>query len=98
MAVCCLQFPNGKERKLEDLKARYYALAKQLLTAREGGEAAVANNVIVKTPYNREQERCAQALVLCACSATVRTPTQRMHWQGCCSQHAREARLQWPTT
>lgn len=54
-----MQWPNGKERKLEDLKARYYALARQLLTAREGGEAAVANHVMVKQHYNPEQERCA---------------------------------------
>ena len=54
----CWQWPQGKERGVEDLKARYYTLARQLLIAREGGDAAVANHVLVKQPYNAQQERC----------------------------------------
>ena len=42
---------------MEDLKARYYTLARQLLVAREGGDTAVANHVLVKQPYNAQQER-----------------------------------------
>ena len=52
-----LQWPQGKARRVEDLKARYYTLARQLLVAREGGDAAVANHVLVKQPYNAQQER-----------------------------------------
>ena len=54
-----MQWPQGKERRVEDLKARYYTIARQLLVAREGGDAAVANHVLVKQPYNAQQERCA---------------------------------------
>ena len=54
-----MQWLQGKERRVEDLKARYYTIARQLLVAREGGDAAVANHVLVKQPYNAQQERCA---------------------------------------
>lgn len=41
------QFPGAPERSIEDLKARYYAVARQLLVGREGGPESVANNVMV---------------------------------------------------
>lgn len=52
-----LQYPGGKPRSVEDLKARYYSVARQLLVEREGGETGIANHVLIKHPYNAEQER-----------------------------------------
>ena len=57
-----LQFPGGKPRSLEDLKARYYAVARQLLVGREGAEDCVANHVLIKHPFNPVHERWGQAL------------------------------------
>ena len=56
-----LQFPGGKPRSLEDLKARYYAVARQLLVGREGAEDCVANHVLIKHPFNPVHERWGQA-------------------------------------
>ena len=41
---------------MEDLKDRYYAIARKLLSSREGGEAAVANHTLIRYPYNKEHE------------------------------------------
>lgn len=54
-----MQAPPGKTRSMEDLKARYYTIARQLLTAREGGLEQVAHHTLVKHPFNAETERCA---------------------------------------
>jgi hypothetical protein len=43
----CLQFPGAPERSIEDLKARYYSVARQLLVGREGGPESVANHTLV---------------------------------------------------
>ena len=51
------QYPGGKPRTTEDLKLRYYTVARQLLIAREGGETGIANHVIIKHPFNAEHER-----------------------------------------
>ncbi|KAK9806041.1 hypothetical protein WJX73_008279 [Symbiochloris irregularis] len=51
------QFPGGKPRTTEDLKQRYYTVARQLLIAREGGESGIANHVIIKHPFNAQHER-----------------------------------------
>lgn len=51
------EFPGGTARSMEDLKERYYSLSRALLVAREGGEAPVANQLIVKFPYNAAHER-----------------------------------------
>ena len=40
-------------RSVEDLKERYYSIARRLLAAREGGEPAVANHTLMRYPYNR---------------------------------------------
>jgi len=53
------QFPGGKPRSCEDLKARYYAIARALHIAREGSEATIANSTLVKHPFNAQHERCA---------------------------------------
>mmetsp|Transcript_26226 Transcript_26226/g.67449 ORF Transcript_26226/g.67449 Transcript_26226/m.67449 type:complete len:327 (-) Transcript_26226:546-1526(-) len=50
------QFQGGPRRSMEDMKARYYSLARALLIAREGGEEMVANSDIVKNPYNHAHE------------------------------------------
>jgi DNA methyltransferase 1-associated protein 1 len=42
-----LQFPGAPERSIEDLKARYYSVARQLLVGREGGPESVANHTLV---------------------------------------------------
>lgn len=53
------QFPGGACRAVEDIKARYYTVARQLLTGRDGGAEGVGNQAIIKHPYNPEHERCA---------------------------------------
>ncbi len=44
-------------RDLEDLKARYYAVARQLVVGRAGGPEGVANHALVKHPFSAERER-----------------------------------------
>ena len=51
------QFPRGAPRTVEDIKARYYAIARQLLTGRDGGAEGVGNHAIIKHPYNAAHER-----------------------------------------
>ena len=53
-----VQFPGGKPRSCEDLKARYYAVARALAVAREGSEEGAAHSVLVKHPFNAQHERC----------------------------------------
>ena len=52
-----LQYPSGPPRSVEDIKARYYSLARQLLTGRDGGVQGVGNQAIIKHPYNAAHER-----------------------------------------
>ncbi len=52
-----MQFPGGKPRCCEDLKARYYAVARALAIAREGSEESIANQIIVKHPFNAQHEK-----------------------------------------
>lgn len=63
--------PKKKNRDIEDLKQRYYSVARQLLIGREGGPESVANNVIVKNPFNPayERERKRGILILMSRSA-----------------------------
>jgi DNA methyltransferase 1-associated protein 1 len=42
---------------MEDLKARYYAIARQLAADRRGGQEAAQNLTIIKHPYNADHER-----------------------------------------
>ncbi|KAL3131021.1 hypothetical protein ABBQ38_000343 [Trebouxia sp. C0009 RCD-2024] len=51
------EYPGGVHRSMEDIKARYYAVARQLLVGREGTEDSVANNVLVRHPFNLTHER-----------------------------------------
>ena len=55
--LVALQYPKGVHRSMEAIKARYYAVARQLLVGREGTEDSVANNVLVKHPFNLTHER-----------------------------------------
>ena len=48
---------NGKERTVEDLRARYSAVARKLLVAREGGVDQAAHHYLVRHPYSAEHER-----------------------------------------
>lgn len=67
------EYGPGVTRSVEDLKDRYYSIARALLVAREGNEAAVANQVIIKYPYNcaheKERKRALHVLL-------TRTPKQ----------------------
>lgn len=45
------------QRSVEDLKERYYSISRKLLMAREGNEALIANQTLVKYPFNANHER-----------------------------------------
>eukprot|EP00894_Picocystis_sp_ML_P004594 jgi/Pico_ML_1/55111/g858.t1 len=47
----------GKDRSVEDLKERYYTVARRLVVAREGDPQAVAHHPLVKQAYNAQHER-----------------------------------------
>mmetsp|Transcript_29148 Transcript_29148/g.74368 ORF Transcript_29148/g.74368 Transcript_29148/m.74368 type:complete len:433 (-) Transcript_29148:246-1544(-) len=47
---------HAHPRTLDDLKERYYAVARALFIGREGGEAPIANQVLVKHPFNKQHE------------------------------------------
>ena len=59
---------EGPPRTLEDIKDRYYAIARALLTSREGGAATAARHAVVREPYcgRAETERKAAADMLLA--------------------------------
>lgn len=48
---------QGQMRTVEDIKARYYSIARQLLIGREGGPDAVANHSLIKHPFNAQHEK-----------------------------------------
>eukprot|EP00884_Botryococcus_braunii_P010182 jgi/Botrbrau1/19165/Bobra.0077s0075.1 len=66
-------FPGGKPRSMEDIKARYYAIARQLVVAREGGEEAAVHLTLIKQPYNADHERDRKAGIH---KLMTRTPQQ----------------------
>jgi DNA methyltransferase 1-associated protein 1 len=47
---------NGASRSVEDLKARYYDIARKLIIAREGSEKAASHDFLVKHPFNADHE------------------------------------------
>lgn len=58
------EYPGGPPRNLEDLKERYYTVARKLLVAREGTDATLANHPLVKHPYNAAQDRQRKAALM----------------------------------
>lgn len=58
---------------MEDLKERYYTVARRLLLTREGGEASIANATLIKHPYNKAHERDRKA----ALNALLRRTAQQ---------------------
>lgn len=51
----CLQYPGGPPRSLEDLKDRYYSIARKLVVAREGTDSTLLNQPLLRHPYNANQ-------------------------------------------
>lgn len=58
---CCmcdsLQYEGGPARSLEDLKGRYYGVARALMVGRAGGEELIANEALVKAPFDVTHEQ-----------------------------------------
>ena len=54
-----MQYSGGKPRTCEDLKERYYKVARSLQVAWEGSEEGAANLTLVKHPFNAQHERSA---------------------------------------
>lgn len=52
-----MQFAGGVERSIEDLKARYYSVARQLLITREGSQEDIEHHTIIKVPYDAAHEK-----------------------------------------
>lgn len=50
-----------KERSVEDIKERYYDVARQLMIGREGGTTGIANHVLIKHPFDAQHERRRKA-------------------------------------
>lgn len=78
-----LQFPNGPPRTIEDLKDRYYSIARKLLVAREGTDATVLNNPLIRTPYNARHERARRAALN---TLMTRDPTEEAAENVVCTQ------------
>jgi DNA methyltransferase 1-associated protein 1 len=47
----------ARPRSVEDLKARYYSVARQLLVGRAGGPDSVSNHSLVRQPFSAAHER-----------------------------------------
>lgn len=52
-----MQYQSGQPRSLEELKGRYYGVARALMVGRAGGEDLIANEAIVKAPFNIAHEQ-----------------------------------------
>ena len=52
-----VQWAGGKPRTCEDLKDRYYKVARSLQVAWEGTEEGAANLTLIKHPFNAQHER-----------------------------------------
>lgn len=50
-----------RERSVDDIKGRYYSIARQLLIGREGGTTAIANQVLVRHPFDPQHEKRRKA-------------------------------------
>jgi len=52
---------EGRSRSVEDIKERYYDVARQLMIGREGGTTAIGNHVLIKHPFDAQHERRRKA-------------------------------------
>ena len=56
-----LQFPGATEersdRSMEDLKARYFSIVRQLMIAREGNQEDIENRTVIKSPFDAAHEK-----------------------------------------
>ena len=52
-----MQYPSKTKRTMEDLKARYYSIARQLMIAREGNAEDIENYTLMKAPYDAGHEK-----------------------------------------
>jgi hypothetical protein len=68
---CRVQYPDGKPRTNEDLKERYYKVARSLQVAWEGSEEGAANLTLVKHPFNAQHERWAPHPATCSCGSAL---------------------------
>ena len=71
----------GRARAIEDLKARYYALAAALTVARAGERLLAANQPLVRTPYDAQRERERKEYLR---MSFARTPQQVCASSLCC--------------
>ncbi len=55
--LASVQFPSAPARSVEDLKGRYYSIARQLVAGREGGPETAANQTLLRHPYDPRQEK-----------------------------------------
>lgn len=70
-AVCrSAQYKGGPPRSLEELKGRYYGVARALMVGRAGGEELIANEPLVKAPFDVAHEQSASAIYCMLCCAS----------------------------
>lgn len=51
------QYAGKQDRGIEDLKGRYYSIARQLMIAREGNQEDIENYTLIKAPYDPNHEK-----------------------------------------
>jgi hypothetical protein len=66
-----VQYKGGPPRSLEELKGRYYGVARALMVGRAGGEELIANEPLVKAPFDAAHEQCAPGPCRLICCALV---------------------------
>ena len=52
-----MQYAGKQDRSVEDLKGRYYSIARQLMISREGNQEDIENYTLIKAPYDANHER-----------------------------------------
>lgn len=75
-----------RERSVDDIKGRYYSIARQLMIGREGGTTAIANQVLIKHPFDAQHERRRKAGLE---QYLLRTPEQEAEEDGILQQAAK---------
>ena len=74
---------NTRERSVDDIKGRYYSIARQLMIGREGGTTAIANQVLIKHPFDPQHEKRRKAGLE---QYLLRTPEQEAEEDGILQQ------------